>query len=567
MVLKQLRAAAEVYHHLPRYHEIFHVFFKYGFGDILKMVHLQKILEIKDSHLPAKQTELHDLPPPVRFRMVLEELGPTFVKLGQILSTRRDLVNEQFVQELHKLQDEVKPFPGKEACRVIEEELERPIHEIFKELDEKPAASASMAQVHRAVLKSGEIVAVKVQRPDIAETIAVDLAIMLDVAKFFDKHVEEIAVLNPVGVVREFSKTLWAEQDFTNEARNLDRFAKQFRGNRNIRVPKLHHKLSTDRVMVMEFITGLPIDQPGKLRAHHIDPVKLSERISKLIFQQMFEYGFFHADPHPGNMTILPGGMLCLYDYGMMGMLNPTFREDIATMVLGLVEKDNRMVTRSLLGMSEQGFADDPKKLEMDVEAFSEHYLDRPLKDLKLGFVLNRLLDVLMQHKLRMLSDFYLGIKALSQVEALGSILNPDLNFIRFGQPFATAVIEQKYDIWRLLKNMYHSFAEYWDFMRDLPVDLHDLYQKLKTGRYNIPIEHRIDPQGFEPMRNTMNHIANRLSNTIFASALMIGASILILANMPPLFHGVSLFGVVGLSLATLMGVRLFISIWKRGGF
>lgn len=567
MVLKQIKAAVEVYHHLPRYHEIFHVLFKYGFADVLKLVHLQKILEIKDAHLPARQKELHDLPPAARFRMALEELGPTFVKLGQILSTRRDFVNEDFVKELHKLQDHVKPFPGSEARKVIEEELGSSVDNIFKEFDQKPFASASMAQVHKATLKGGEIVAVKVQRPGIAEVISVDLAIMMDVARFLDKHVPEIAVLNPVGVVKEFSKTLWQEQDFTNEARNLDRFAKQFRSNRNIRVPKLFRDLSTDRVMVMEYVVGLPIDQPDKLRSHHIDPHKLAERVSKLIFQQMFEFGFFHADPHPGNMCVLGGGVLCLYDYGMMGTLSPTFREDIATMILGLSEKDNRMVTRSLLGMSEQGFADDPKKLEIDMEAFSEQYLDRPLKELKLGFVLNRLLDVLMQNKLRMLADFYLGVKALSQVEALGATLNPDLNFVRFGQPYATAVIEQKYDIWRLLKNMYHSFAEYWDFMRDLPVDLHDFYQKFKSGRYQIPIEHRIDPAGFEPMRSTMNHIANRLSNTIFASALMIGASILILANMPPLVHGVSLFGIIGLCLATLMGIRLMFSIWKRGGF
>lgn len=560
MVLKQIKAAVEVYHHLPRYHEIFHVFFKYGFGTMLNMTHLQKILEIKDSHLPAQQKELHDKPPAMRFRMALEELGPTFVKLGQILSTRGDLVSEEYMHELHRLQDHVKPFPGSEAKNVVEEELGCKIDDIFKEFDLKPAASASMAQVHRGILKNDRSVAVKVQRPDIADTIAIDLAIMMDVAKFLDKHVEEIAVLNPVGVVKEFSKTLWMEQDFSHEARNMERFAKQFVGSRIVHIPKIYPDLCTDRVLTMEFVTGQRIDEPDNLRKHGLDPVKLSQNISKLIFQQMFKFGFFHADPHPGNMCVLPDGVVCLYDYGMMGTLSPTFRENIAEMVLGLSEQDHRLVTRSLLSMSEQGYANDPKKLEGDVEAFAGQYLNVPLKDLKLGFVLNRLLDVLRDHKLRMLADFYLGIKALSQVESLGAILNPDLNFVQFGRPYATEVIEGKYEPKRVWKDFQQTFTEYWDILRDLPVDLHDFYQKVKTGRYSLPIEHRIDPQGFEPLRSTLNHIANRMSQTFVLSAFLICSSIFFLADQKVL-------GTIGLVITVVMGFRLLFSIWKRGGF
>jgi len=560
MVLKQIKAAVEVYHHLPRYHEIFHVFFKYGFGSMLNMSHLQQILEIKDSHLPAEQKEVHGKPAAMRFRMALEELGPTFVKLGQILSTRGDLVSEEYMRELHRLQDHVKPFPGAEAREVVEAELGCKINEIFKEFDLKPAASASMAQVHHGILKSDRSVAVKVQRPDIVETIAIDLAIMMDVAKFLDKHVEEIAVLNPVGVVKEFSKTLWQEQDFNHEARNMERFAKQFVGSRIVHVPAIYKDLSTERVLTMEFVTGRRIDEPANLRKHGLDPVKLSENISRLIFQQMFIFGFFHADPHPGNMCVLPDGVVCLYDYGMMGTLNPTFRENIAEMVVGLAQKDHRLVTRSLLSMSEQGYAEDSKKLEGDVEAFAGQYLDVPLKDLKLGFVLNRLLDVLRDHKLRMLADFYLGIKALSQVESLGALLNPDLNFVQFGRPYATEVIEGKFEPKRVWKDLQHTFAEYWDILRDLPVDLHDFYQKIKTGRYSLPIEHRIHPEGFEPLRNTLNHIANRLSHTFVLSAFLICSSIFFLANQKVL-------GIIGLVFTVIMGLQLLFSIWRRGGF
>ncbi len=365
---------------------------------------------------PEQAEEIRLLPPARRFRMALEELGPTFVKFGQILSSRRDFVTEPVYNELRKLQDQVAPFPGAQAKEILEKELGRPLDQVFTEFEELPVASASLAQVHRATLHSGEKVAVKIQRPGIHPVIEVDVAILLDVARFLERHVEELTVLNPLGVVREFAKTLSDELDFTNEAQNMERFAKQFRGNRNIKVPHVHHELTTERALTMEFVAGSHVNDIPELRRHDVDPVRLAERMSKLIFQQMFQFGFFHGDPHPGNMSILPGGVTVLYDYGMMGNLTRPFREDIAAMILGLVEKDSRMVMRSLLGMSEQGFADDPRKLESDVQVFATRYLDKPLKELHLGFVLNRLLDLLMEHKLRMKADFYLGIKALSRV-------------------------------------------------------------------------------------------------------------------------------------------------------
>jgi ubiquinone biosynthesis protein len=356
------------------------------------------------------------------------------------------------------------------------------------------------------------------------------------------------------------------ELDFKHEARNMERFAKQFQGNRSIRVPHVYREFTTERVLVMEFISGHAVDRPDELRAHHIDPVKLSEKISKLIYQQMFQLGFFHGDPHPGNIAILPGGVTCLYDYGMMGNLSMSFRELIASMIVGLVEKDQRKVMRSVLGMSMNGFTDDPNKFEDELEGFSRHYLDVPLKDLKLGFILNRLLELLMDFKLRMKPDFYLGIKALSQVEDIAVKLNPNLNFLKLGEPFALEVIESKYDILNLLKNVYSSLTEGFTFFKDLPVDLQDLYERIRRGKYSIPIEHKINPEGFEPLRNTMNHIANRLTDAILSAAFLISSALLILADVAPKWRGMSLFGFIGLTFGCLLGLRIFLSIRKRGG-
>ncbi len=567
MVLKQIKAVAGMYAHLPRYREIFTVFWRHGFGDVLKLVHLQKTLEIQDSQLPDRAGNADHSPAAERFRMALEELGPTFVKFGQILSTRRDLVSEAVVNELSKLQDQVPSFPGSEARRILESELQRDLEEVFLEFDIHPVASASMAQVHRGVLRNKEVVAVKIQRPDIGPLIQRDLEILMDVARFLEKHVPQYAVLNPLGIVREFGKTILQEQDFLNEAKNMDRFAKQFRRNKTIRIPKVFHEHTTSRVLTMEYFAGWRIDDPAELRRHKVDPVQLAHRCSRFIFQQMFQFGFFHGDPHPGNLTILPGGVLGLYDYGMMGTLSHDFREDIANMIYGLTEKDARLVTRSLLGMSEEGYASDPRKLELDVESFAEQYLDVPLKDLNLGFVLNRLLDLLMEHRLKMLSDFYLGVKALTQVEAIGKRLDPDLNFVQFGKPFALRVIEERYDLRRLFKQLIKSFFDSAEFFKDIPTDARDFYQRIKSGQYRIPLEHRFDAEGFQPLRNTLNHIANRLTNAIVTSSVLICSSILILSGTPPKWHDMPLIGLAGLIIGTVMGIRLFISIWKRGGF
>ncbi len=566
VVFKQIRNVVEIYHHLPRYREIFLTFFKYGFVDLMKFVHLQKLLEIADRQLNPKNEELHRKPLAERFRMALEELGPTFVKFGQILSSRRDLIDESFYNELRKLQDSVPPFPGADAVKIVERELGRPLSEVFKTFDEKPIAAASIAQVHRATLMDGSEVAVKIQRPDIKKVIEVDVAILLDVAQFLETRIEEFAVLNPVGVAQEFSRTIERELDFSHEARNMERFAKQFKTNHWIRVPRLYREFSTDSVLTMEFLSGYRMDEPEQLRAHGIDPVQLAERISRLIFQQVFRHGFFHGDPHPGNATILSPGVLVLYDYGMMGMMSVPFRENIANMVVGLVEKDARIVSRSLLGMSEEGYVEEPRLLESDVEAFAQQHLDCPLKDLKLGFILNRLLELLISHKLRMKADFYLGVKALSQVEASGRVLDPNLNFVRFGEPYAMQVIEGKFDVKQIFKNLYTSVVETSDFLKDFPQEARELYERIRGGRFRIPLEHRFDPKGFEPLRSTLNHISNRLAEAILAAAILVCSSILILAYHTNLWHFLPVVGITGLIIGGSIALRLIIAIWRSGG-
>lgn len=566
MIFNQIKSAVSFASHLPRYREIIGILWKYGFADVLKLVALQHLLGMEDATIAVHEEGLLAKPLPERMRLALEELGPTFIKFGQIISSRRDLVNDDYYIELCKLQASVPTFPAAQAKKIIAEELGRPVEELFAQFDDEPVGGASIAQVHSAVLSNGNMVAVKVQRPDIEKVIELDLAILHDFAKFADRHVPEMAVLNPVGVVEEFSATLIKELDFTNEAKNQERFKKQFEGNEWIHVPDVHRDYTTARVLTMEFLIGHPVDDRMALHRAKIDPVELAQHITELIYAQIFDFGFFHGDPHPGNMIVLKGGVTGLLDYGMMGSFTPAFRSSIAHLIAGLAEKNHQQVMRSILEMSDEGYAGDTTKMLADVEEFSGTHLNQPLREIKLGHVLNKLLDLLRNNRLRMKGSFYLGIKALTQVEAIGRSLNPDLNFIMGGEPYAMKLIEGKYHPMRMLALLKKLFTEGMDFLDDFPHDFRNFYQQIKHGKFNIPLQHKIDPEGFEPLRKTLDSIANRLTNAILTASVLICSSILILSGLPPKIGDVPIIGLLGLIWGFYMCVRLVLSIWKHGG-
>jgi ubiquinone biosynthesis protein len=566
MFIAPLKSAVDTWSQVPRYREIFGVFYKYGFSDFIQFAHLQALSDILARTLTDEEKELQEKPMAVRFRMALEELGPTFVKMGQILSSRRDLLDEVFYNELRKLQAHVTPIPGEVAWEVLAAELAVDPSRIYKTFKMKPLAAASIGQVHRATLQDDTEVVVKIQRPDIRDNIEKDLAIMAEIARLLDKYVDSLAVLNPVAVVRDFSKTLLKELDYLNEAKNMRQMREEFAEDGSIRIPEWYEEFSTSKVLTMEYLKGRPIDRPVTLINHGIDPLKLSEDISRLIYKQVLDHGFFHADPHPGNMAVQDDGAIILYDFGMMGKLTPSFREDIADLVMSLTDRDARTLMFAVIGMSEESFVDNPIQFEEDLEMFSENHLNKPLKDIKVSHVLNRLLDLLMKYKLRMKSNFYLGVKALSQVEDIGMALNPDLNFIELGKPYARKMFTDKMSLERIQKSLSKLAVEGLRFAENVPGDFKELYSRIRSGNISIPIEHKVNPEGFEPMRSTLDQIANRLAEAILTAAVLICSSILILSGIPPAIYGIPAFGLIGMLLGLVMALRLTVAIWRRSG-
>jgi len=565
-MISHIHSALEFSAQVPRYTEILKVLFKYGFSDVLKLAALQGVMGIEATEMPEHDSGRLSKPPEERLRLALEELGPTFIKFGQILSSHRDLVNGDYYSELCKLQDKVPTFSGKEAKLIFEKEIGVSVRKAFAEFDEEPMAGASIAQVHRATTHEGAVVAVKIQRPDIQPLIERDLSILHDLASLLEMHAPDLAAINPVGVVKEFSETLQKELDFTNEADNTERFAHQFEAAKGISVPAVLREFSSKKILTMEFISGYPVNDPKVLRRHHIDPILLSESISKLIFEQIFVHGFFHGDPHSGNMTVLHRGVVGLYDFGMMGEFSMGFRSSVANLIAGLAEKDNRQVMSALVDMSETGTLVDPEKMLRDVEEFSSKNLTKPLSQIHLSAVFNNLLELLREQRLRMKGSFYLGIKALSQIEAIGREINPDLDFVVIGQPYASKLLEAKYRPEHLLNILKKISSTSLDILDDLPGDVRMLWQGLRRGEIDIPLQHKIDSKGFEPLRKTLNTTFNQLGNAVLAAAVLICSSILINSDLPPKVWGIPVMGLAGLLWGIWMCFRHAISTRRSDG-
>jgi ubiquinone biosynthesis protein len=559
----EIKSAAEFAHHLPRYREIITILWKHGFGETLRLMVLQEFLGMEEN--PAAAT-VNQEPMAVRLRMALEELGPTFVKFGQVLSSRRDLLPHDVYLELIKLQDGVPPIEGERARALVEAELGQPIEKNFSSFTLSPLGGGSVAQVHAATLLDGTKVAIKVQRPNIAKVIAHDGAILHDLARFAAKHVPDLAGLNPVGVVQEFFATLAKELDFTHEAADAERFRKQFAGSATVVVPRVYHELTNSRILTMEFIHGLSVKDPEKLREAGVDPSALAKRFVELVYQQIFDFGFFHGDPHPGNIYILPGGVIGFIDFGMMGSLTHEFRTSLAQLLAGLAKKDHQRVMDAILQISEEGYTLEPAKMLTEVEAFSDLNLTQSLKDINLVEVLNKLLDLLRRNKLRMNGAFYLGIKVFTQGEAVGRALDPNLNFVELGTPFATRLILGKYKFAHVSQVLTRLLTSGLDFLDEFPADFRNIYQRIKAGNLSLPIEHKINTEGFEPMRKTLDSIANLIATAILTASVLICSSILILAHMPPVIWGVSLIGFLGLGWGAILGLRLAIHIWNHDG-
>ena len=562
MATFRINRIEKTYRHVKRYRRILSVLFKYGFGDLVDVMNIEQYVEVGLKLVSRKRrVKLESLSRAVRVRKALEELGPAFIKLGQILSTRPDLLSVDFMQELTKLQDDVPSFPFTDVRDILENEFGKPLDQIFSQFEEHPLAAASIGQVHRARTLDGKEVVVKVQRPDIRRIIEVDLEIMMHLADLAEKHIEGWDVQRPTRIVTEFARTIEKELDYTMESMNMLRFARQFDDDPDIYIPRVYREISSNRVLTMEYIDGVKASDISRLKKEGLDPVIIAERGFDLIMKQVFKYGFFHADPHPGNIFILPDNVICYLDFGMMGRVDLASREDFVDLMLSAARGDEKKAVDALLELTSPQKEPDRRMLERDVSEFIDQYSYMPLGELEMGELITRLLKTAALHRLSVPPNLFLMMKALASVEGLGRELDPGFDAVERATPFIKRIRIGRFKPGRLARDVVDSGTDIFRMLREVPDEIRKILKLARQGLLKVEFEHR----GLEPMLATHERISNRIAFAIVLAALIIGSALIVLSGIPPKWQEIPVIGLVGFLIAGLMGFWLLVTIMRRG--
>jgi len=549
------------YRHLKRFRQIVAVLLKYGFGHILSRIKVSQYLLRSQSVTARGLKKVVRLSTPERLRMALEELGPAFIKLGQMLSMRPFLVPPEFVRELSRLQDDVSPIGYPQVRDAILEGLGRDPEELFADVDKKPLASASLAQVHRAATPEGDEVIVKVQRPGVQQMIMEDMSILKDLAGLLVKHLPESRRYDPLGIVEELERTTRREVDFTNEARNMEIFSRNFAGDETVHVPRVYWELSSSRVLTVERIDGVKISKLERFQENDLDRRIIARRGGRALLKQVFEDGFFHADPHPGNLFVLPGNIIAPVDYGMMGRLSPEMMLQLSQLLVALFHRDVAELSRLYLEMGLVGEDIDLTALRLDLTDLIDKYSGLPLNRIDMQGVMEDLFSVSHRYQFRIRSEYMLLARALVTYEEVGRMLDADYNFLAEAEPFVQELIKRRFHPERLLRELVRTGRDLHRLVSIFPQEMSSILQKVRRGELALEFRHR----GLGRLINELDRSSNRLAFSLIIAALIVGSSMIMRLEAGPFLFGYSVLGIAGFMIAGVLGLWLAIAILRSG--
>ncbi len=545
---------------LGRLNEIAGVLVRHGLGELIRRWGLARALERAGHHLHWDHAaDLAQLPAPVQLRQALEELGPTFVKLGQILAGRADMFGPEWIAEFERLHSQVPALPFESLRPQLREDLGGEPEEVFAWFDTEPLAAASIAQVHRARLHDGSEVIVKIRRPGIREVIEADLRLLDRLAALAEAELPALAPYRPRELLREFGRSLQRELDLASECRHAERLARNMAALPFVVIPRIHWTWTRERVNVQDHVQGIAGHDLDALAAAGLDRRLLAQRGAQAVLKMIVEDGFFHADPHPGNVFYLPGNRLAFIDFGMVGRLSPRRRQQLLRLLLGLVQREPQAVVDVLLDWTRDGRAPSAQKLEADIEAFVEQYHDIPLAELRLGQMLLDVTAILRENHLSLPSDLALLIKAFMTLEGLGRGLDPGFHMAGTALPLLQQAVRARYRPRVLARRAWGSWLRLLDVAEQLPQDLTQLLRRARQGRMGLDIESR----SLRHVGTQLDRAANRVSLALIIAALIIGSSIVMTVGGGPTLLGLPAFGLLGFVGAAIGALWLGRAIWR----
>ena len=563
--------------HLRRYRQITSVLVRNGFGLLLEQLGIFGYLRFRHRKLDPGGVEASEnarLSVGERLRLSCEQLGPTFVKIGQILSTRPDIFSPEIAGELEKLQDSVNPFPFAEARKVIEEEFGEPLENIFAWIDEEPIASASLSQVHRAGLPTGQMVVVKVQRPGIQTSIEVDLDILKDLVNFITNHTQYGDLYDFTGMMTELERTLMNELDFRKEGENADRFRRNFAARSHsdesgrIVVPAIRWIYTTSRVLTMECIVGTRISQVADLKKAGVDCSELAIRLAQNMVRQVLEDGFFHADPHPGNLLVGDDGTLYYLDLGMVGEIGEKKKKILSKLFVGIASKDSHQVTEAIVDLDTVRKRFSLRKFEKDIDRLLDQYLSIPISEIQIGPLIAEIFQLAFQHHIQIPGEMTLIAKVLITLQGITEKLDPDINLLVIMQPLASQLVRHHLSLEEIGRELYRSANDVKKLAQQAPPILLGMLHKLEEDDYNI----RFDLKDLDKVQKHFDRISNRLSFSVILLAvslivagIIVGSS-LSAGNDPALLqlHAVVLRAALAVAVVIVIGLVISVIRSKR---
>jgi len=544
---------------IKRFNEILGVLFEEGFDFLLTKIRLSSYIPIT-KRLKLKLKKSADTKPEVRLRKTLERLGPTFIKFGQLLSVRPDLVPAEYSKELETLQDRVPQFPYSQVKSIVEKELGKSIENCFLQFEKAPIASASISQVHRAVLKNGENVAVKVQRPDVKHIMETDIEIMLYFARAIEDQFEGIRKFKPVRVVKEFREWTEKELDFRLEARNAKRFYQNFKGSKTVRIPKVYDNLTTEKVLTLEFMEGVELHNIKEIKKRNLDFNKIIKNGFDSIMTQVFVHGIFHADPHPGNMIVMRNNVIAFVDFGIVGYFDEKLKNRCIDLLYGIVKQDEDEVMDTLVGMGMESDDINYEELKSDIGFIIQPLQGSSIKDIKISRVLEEVLDIALRHNLRVPASFVLFGKTIITLEGVAIEYDPSFKLVETSRPFIEDLIAKRKNPLYVWKNFVQNINRYSKFAEEFPEKAERALTRMERGRIKVDLE----DTDIKKLALEIDRSSNRVAYGLLIAALLIASAILFNIARGPTIFGIPILSVLSFFSATMLIFLLFVSIIRE---